>query len=256
MDIKPTVHLGVAASQMEKKGVTTDRGNINRAVADINNEIRQTKARIKKVKTWLYAQPIENAPSFINIMSSIADAKNLDSRWKKIADVKTQSKVLIFLQSNHIGGMDDFVNKITQVNEDLQSVSEEIKKVDRRLDTLAQHLAQVEIRRQHRAVYEKYSSLRGKQGEAFYDKHFEKIQQYESAAKYIQTVLNGRTKIPTGDWKAEQEKLTAHRYSLCERFYGLKDDVRMTELIKKGTEKIFQEEARDTQRSRTQGLER
>ena len=28
----PTIHLGISASQMEKKGITTDRGNINREI--------------------------------------------------------------------------------------------------------------------------------------------------------------------------------------------------------------------------------
>ena len=46
----PTIHLGVAAHQMEKKGIATDKGNYNRQVAITNNEIKQTKARIRKVK--------------------------------------------------------------------------------------------------------------------------------------------------------------------------------------------------------------
>ena len=86
----PTVHLGVAASAMEKRGIATERGNINREIADMNRELRQTKTRIKKVKTWLYAQPLSNPPTMVSVMSNIADAQNLKTRWKKISNLKTQ----------------------------------------------------------------------------------------------------------------------------------------------------------------------
>jgi hypothetical protein len=49
----PTIQLGVAASQMERKGIATDRGDINREIAAANAQIRQLRARINSVKEWL-----------------------------------------------------------------------------------------------------------------------------------------------------------------------------------------------------------
>jgi len=206
---------------MERKGIATDRGNINREVADINKEIRQAKARIKKVKTWLYAQPVQDAPTFLSVLNNIADAANLNTHWQRIGNLKLRARVLVFLQNNKISDMEHLVAKVTAMNEELQSVSGEIKKVDRRLETLSRHLSQVEARKKHKAVYDKYQKLTVKKGDAFYDKHFEAIQAYEAANKYIKDVLNSRTKIPVGEWKQEQEKLNALRYSLAEKFYGL-----------------------------------
>ena len=151
--------MGVAASQMEKKGIRTDKDNRNREIADINKEIRQTKARIKKVKTWLYAQPVINPPTFLSIMQPVADVKNQQSKWQKIADLKTRAKLLVFLQENNITDMEHFVNKVTKINEDLLAVSDEIKKADRRIEALATHLGHCENRKQHKAVYDKYKSL-------------------------------------------------------------------------------------------------
>lgn len=91
----------------------------------------------------------------VSVMSSIADGKNLNSRWKKIADLKTQAKVLVFLQSNNIADMDHLVNKVTQMNEKFYEVSNKIKATERRLDTPTQHLEQYENYKQHKAVYEK-----------------------------------------------------------------------------------------------------
>jgi len=188
----PTVHMGVAASQMERRGIRTERGNMNREIAVTNQQMGQLRARIRKVKTWLYAQPLTNPPTMVSVMSNIADAQNLNTSWKKISNLKTQAHVLIFLQQNQISDMEQLVDKVTQISEDLQTISEKIKKIDRRQDTLAQHLTQCNNLKQHRAVYKKYRQLDPKKSDAFYDKHFEEIRLYESAKKYLDAVLNGR----------------------------------------------------------------
>ncbi|MCL2774926.1 MAG: MobA/MobL family protein [Oscillospiraceae bacterium] len=50
VDKIPTVHMGVAASQMEKKDIKTHRGDINREIGVSNNQMKQLKARIRKAK--------------------------------------------------------------------------------------------------------------------------------------------------------------------------------------------------------------
>lgn len=47
----PTIHLGVSATQMEKKGIATDRGNINRDIKhpkqDFKRNFRMNKSLTK-----------------------------------------------------------------------------------------------------------------------------------------------------------------------------------------------------------------
>ena len=49
----PTVHLGVAASAIEKRGIRTERGGLNREIEVTNKSLRQLKARISKLQNWL-----------------------------------------------------------------------------------------------------------------------------------------------------------------------------------------------------------
>lgn len=49
----PTVHVGVAASQMEKKGVATDKGEINRMIRKTNRIIREIRGYIDELREWL-----------------------------------------------------------------------------------------------------------------------------------------------------------------------------------------------------------
>ena len=46
----PTVHIGVAASQMEKKGIVTERGELNRSIKAANRMLREIQAQIGKLK--------------------------------------------------------------------------------------------------------------------------------------------------------------------------------------------------------------
>lgn len=48
-----TVHIGVAASQMEKKGIATERGELNRSIKAANRLLRDINAQIGKLKEWL-----------------------------------------------------------------------------------------------------------------------------------------------------------------------------------------------------------
>ncbi len=49
----PTIHLGVSATQMEKKGIATDRGNINREIKHQNMILREISRRIKALMRWI-----------------------------------------------------------------------------------------------------------------------------------------------------------------------------------------------------------
>lgn len=256
IDKIPTIHLGASASAMEKRGIATDRGNINREIKVSNIELRQLKARIKKTKGWLYSQPIKNMPTFISIMKGIADSKNLNSRWQKIADLKTQARVLSFLQNNNITDMAQLAEKVTLMNEKLYEVSDEIKKIDRRLDTLAQHLIQYDNYKQHKKLYETFKSTETKKQDVFYDKHSEQIQLYKNAKQYLTAIINGKAAVPLKAWQKEQTKLNTDRFSICEDYYRLKDEVLAVEKIQNTVEHMIQvaSRARTVQKTKDIGL--
>jgi hypothetical protein len=73
----PTIHLGVAATRMERRGFRTSRGDLNRRIEVTNNELRQLRARIVKVKDWLYSSPIGTTPTFVEMMQAAAGGEML-----------------------------------------------------------------------------------------------------------------------------------------------------------------------------------
>ena len=251
----PTVHLGVAAFQMERRGIRTRRGDTNRNINNMNQQIRQTRARIKKVKNWLYSQPLTNAPTMISVMNNISAGKNLNTHWKRINDLKLRAKILIFLQHNEIYTVEKLVGKIEKINNEFYDVSKKIKSAERRLDTLNNHLAHYDNYKQYKAVYEKYKALAPKKRDAFYEKHSNEIQFYRDAKSYLDEIMNGNKTIPIKEWQAEQKKLTFDKYMLCENFYRLKDEVHYVEVLQKSTENLIQESEQEQTKTKNKGVE-
>ena len=55
----PTVHMGVAASAMERCGIRTECGDMNREIAVTNKEIRMLRVRISKLEKWITDEACE-----------------------------------------------------------------------------------------------------------------------------------------------------------------------------------------------------
>ena len=53
IDELPTVHMGVAACQMEKKGIATEKGELNRNIQKANRLIRKSGRRLESSKNGL-----------------------------------------------------------------------------------------------------------------------------------------------------------------------------------------------------------
>ena len=49
----PTVHMGVAASQMEQRGIPTEKGNLHQMVQQDNRLIRELESKIRELTDWL-----------------------------------------------------------------------------------------------------------------------------------------------------------------------------------------------------------
>lgn len=275
--LTPTIHLGAVAYRMEQRGIRTEKGDYNRRVTAINNEIKQTKARIRKVKNWLYAQPLHNPPTFVDIMNGVAGGKELKSDWQRIRNLQTQAKILMFLQQNNIANVKDFADTVSRMHYRLKDVTDAIKKADRRLGTLATHLSHNENINAHKAVARKYKGMKPnpdpaalnslnpfirnraakaheaaeKKYEAYYTKHADAIDAYEAAQEHFRAVMNGRTTLPIKDWQREQNELAIKRYNLCDEYYALKEKLPSVEAIRRSIDDLMREDVSQTQHLRT-----
>ena len=62
--------------------------------------------------------------------------------------------------------------------------------------------------------------------------------------------MNGRTELPIKDWQKEQKELAAKRYTLCDEYYSLKEEILNIEAIRRSIETIMCDELNRSQPTR------
>ena len=258
----PTIHLGVAAHQMEKRGIKTERGNINREIMVTNNLLRQLNARISKLEKWIEEESkIEEPPTLADVISEILnrrDQTGLQSRYGTINSLKQAANMLIFLQDNKIMDLDGLHKFVISMHSRQSAIRDKLKPIERRIINLNKHIEQVGYYREFSKINRLYEQQKSKNKNDFYESHRRELTLYETAERYIKGVLNGRDKIPLPTWKTERTELIAEQKLLNSEHASLKDEVGKVEIIARNVQNILYEERRREQptHKRAQGMER
>ena len=119
----PTVHMGVAASQMEKKGIATDKGEINRMIQKTNRLMREIRGYIDSLKEWLaevfaakkQLQAAPHSPDIATLLTRYLSIEREKSRkysqgWQQqhtAGELQKISKAIVYLQSKGIATLED-----------------------------------------------------------------------------------------------------------------------------------------------------
>ena len=80
----PTIHLGVSATQMEKKGISTDRGYINREIIHQNKILKEISRRIKALLNWIRGIGKEENTENENTKFTLPLKENLQSIFENL----------------------------------------------------------------------------------------------------------------------------------------------------------------------------
>ena len=155
--IKSLPHLGAAAFQMEWRGIKTERGNLNRQIEFTNQRLRQLKARIVKLQTWVKGETENTAPPTLadviqNILSK-REQSGKSNRYQTIYNLKTAANLLVFLQNNSIKDMAGLEGKIMGMYEKQFEIRDNLKPIERRLQTLDEHIRQAAYYLEFKKIY-------------------------------------------------------------------------------------------------------
>lgn len=181
IDKIPSIHLGVQASQMEQKGIATERGNINRAIDEDNKNLRVTSARITRLMKWqreLKAQPLDLTQTGFkaSIMGKLQANKGvLKYQNQKTSDLKNNVNVWNFLQKHDIDSIEDFSHKIVGINESFYALKREIKTMENKVVEIENHIALWQEYEKLKLIRAKHKDLKGKAQEQFYFKHSKEL---------------------------------------------------------------------------------
>ncbi len=247
----PTIHLGVAASQMERKGITTERGNINREIKAHNKLLAQIKAKITSLKRWI-SEYISSAEKDTEKTDSLADLVSradiiTQNQWEKVRNLKVKSKTLLYLQNNGIDTAEQLNEKIDGLRNEYFSARRKIKSTERTLADLSERLKQADIYRRYKPIHKEYLSQKSKHKEEYYNRHTAELILYDTAVKFLKNVIV-HGKLPTMQWQEQAKRLIIQKQSLYADMYRLRDEVKEIENVKKYIDSITPDKARHKSR--------
>ncbi len=121
IDKIPSVHMGVAATQMERCGIVTEKGDMNRQIAADNKLLKEIKARLTRLYNWTKAeaaQPQGKESIMFQLLQTRMAANNPASCFAKVQRLKENAALLNFLMSNGIQTMQELYEKVSAMSRD------------------------------------------------------------------------------------------------------------------------------------------
>ena len=248
----PTIHLGVSASQMEKKGIATDRENINREIKYQNMILREIKLRIKALLNWIREigkeEKAETAETE-NIKSTLPAKENLLSVFENLinqnaesnnADLEKYIESYQFLKEKNITSLSKLKENIVTLRDKNYKITRALKDTEKRIDDNTKLIDQAEKYLKHKDTYKAYTKLKKSKQEDFYSEHTKEIILFESTKKYLKEHLGESKTLVISKWKSEATALKKEKDTLYSQIIDLRKEVEQAESVRSCMEKLLQ----------------
>ena len=249
IDQIPTVHVGVSATQMEKKGIVTERGELNRSIKAANRILREIRRLVRGLKDWI-AELKERKAALLEALAEARAqaseptipqllARYMEQRGEERADWTSKGKLkgavsdfnkvqaaMEFLRQKEISTVETLDRQLDGISETAVAIRDSMRKAERRIkdiDTLLSHIGNYE---KYKPVYKEYAAIGWKkQKEKFAEAHRGELDAYLAAARYVKTHLPG-TSYSRKELEAERKDLAAALPGKREELEAVQADVR------------------------------
>ena len=237
----PTIHLGVSATQMEKKGIATDRGNINREIKHQNMILREISRRIKALLNWIRGIGKEEKEETDNLKSTLPPNENILSIFENLirknadkhnTDLEKYIESYQFLKEKNIIFVSELKENIVTLRDKNYKTTRAIKDTEKKIDDRVQLIDQAEKYLKYKDTYKAYIKLKKNKQDTFYNEHTAEIILFESAKKYLKENLGESETLNISKWKSEAIVLKKEKDSLYSQILDMRKEVEQAEKVK------------------------
>lgn len=257
----PTIHLGVSASQMEKKGIVTDRGNINREIKHQNKILREITRRIKALLNWIRGIGKEEKTENENIKSTFTPKENLLPVFENLirnntenhnADLEKYIESYQFLKEKNITSLSELKESISALRDKNYKTTRALKDTEKKINDKVELIDQSEKYLKHKDTYRAYTKIKKSKQEDFYNEHTAEIILFESAKKYLKEHLGESKTLAISKWKSEVATLKKEKKSLYSQILEIREEVEQAEKVKTCIEQLQEHSKQLTQVKRNE----
>ena len=233
LDIVPTVHEGAAVRQMEKRGIQTNIGNLNREIRAANRLMKSIRQLIQNLKGWitelgekrkelLAQKAAEEATLLPNLLMKYMEIRKEERKdWTRAGqnrgtsqDLKAVSEALSYLRQKGLSTVEDLEAFLESSGKSAADYRNQMKPKEARSKVIDGILASRTDCKECKPVYEKYQKIFFKKTKEKFNQEHPEVARYAKAAAYL-------AKHPD-DKDSTQKKLQEEQETLLEEIAALK----------------------------------
>ena len=230
----PTEHMGPAASAMEKKGIETDIGNLNREIRQSNALMQSIRNMIRKLADWIGAvqeawkevqaeEAAKPKPVYLGDLLQAklelrrAERSDWSHRAQTNSSIKDMQKVLDFadyLDRRKILTVGDLNDHLSESYERTSAIRSSVKVMEQRAWVIAGIRKAYRDCRETKEIHDQYGKTGWKgRKEKFRQEHAEEIDRFEKADRFL------RKNVPEGkmDFKALSKEAAKLEKEIAEK---------------------------------------
>ena len=239
----PTVHLGPAASAMERKGVQTFLGDMNREIKALNRIILQIKAAVRGIRQSIedYFESHREAKRQVSesLDALLADFFESRSREREAwysgrAKVKGMTKDFALINDLHhfihergLYSVHDLLARLAVMENENRQARDSIASAEKRKEQIAGIIEAGEIVEHLWPVKQEWLSLHfASQRKIFEAEHSDELKRYNRAYAILMNENNGVTEVDPYDFYHEQQQLAESIGDAAGQLEAMKDELR------------------------------
>ena len=248
----PTVHLGPAAHQMEKRGVETFLGNLNRDIRAANSLMQSIRSAIRGLQRWiadlnekkqLLLDALEKAkePTLSDLLVDYFNLRNEQrSDWSgkaklkcTVRDFEEVKRAVDYLKAHSLNTIEDLDTAISNLNQTAAPLRRQLKQNENRMRAIAQIKDAAAVHAKLKPIHDTFIKKNFKlTKDAYAAQHKEELDTFNKAVRTLMK-LNGSTAVDFSALDAEFSALQSSSAELRTQLETLQPDISALKNIRK-----------------------
>lgn len=252
IDQIPTVHMGAAVTAMERRGIMTNIGNLNRDIKAANKLLDVLKRTIVRLISWLEEirraiAEIDMEPKEVPLVDLLVmsfEESITDRRGRKFttqSEAEKFNSVVSYMRERDVLTVEDLDTRLTELNNESLPIRDQIKHLSSRIKTIEKLIEHGDRRASLDAVHIEYLNIHWKgKKEKFAREHKDELDAWKQSDRYMRKNLPDQ-KYNGEALRAELSSLTAELDSLIGKIRPHQEEAELLKEVRSYVKKLLPE---------------
>ena len=224
VELLPTVHEGPTVRAMEKRGIATEKGSLNRWIKATNKMILAAEKKVSALEKWDSEGHQSSIVQSLNAYNSMRNA-GAYSQTAKIKNLKELTDDINFLKANGIETFEDLQRKLDELNEKIDGFKERSSKKSARLKEIDNLLIWAQHYAENKPIADEIAKIKWEsKRKKFQAENENALRLYHMAERKLRPYFKDG-KLPINAWRNEQSQVQKDFEDIQNQFSAVRDDV-------------------------------